>query len=315
MKYLVTGGAGFIGSHLVDRLLVEDHDVCVIDDLSSGHIANLEQATQKGVRFFQTSINDDLNDFFAQENFDAVIHLAACPKPQFSIEHPGLTHQINVEGTINVLECARKFNVGRFVLASSAAIYGSSSALPLFEDTPAEPLSPYALHKLVGEEYLAAYHRIYAMKTVALRFFNVFGPRQDPAGEYAGAIPKFITAMIAGEGIVINGDGHQTRDFIYVGDVVDALVLAVSTDDVDCFGQVFNIGSNKAVSVNELIDIISSQLGADAASRVTYGPSVLEPKHSLANIDKGRNRLKWTPQIARDEGLRRTVEYFKTQLA
>lgn len=315
MRYLVTGGAGFIGSHLVERLLAQGHEVHIIDDLSSGKLSNIESAMAAGAQFFQRNINDDLQDFLANQNYDGIVHLAACPKPQFSIEHPDVTHTINVDGTVNILECARKFGVSRFVFASSAAVYGDATALPLREGEASIPLSPYALHKLIGEEYLAAYYRIYGMKTVALRFFNVYGPRQDPTGGYASAIPRFIVAMRQGEKIVINGDGEQTRDFIYVDDVVEALLAAATTDASECFGEVFNVGSGEGTSVNSLVKTIVSQLGVKSTDQWSHGPAVLEPRHSVAGIDKSACLLGWQPKTSLAKGLGSAIQYFESQLA
>ncbi len=305
---LVTGGAGFIGSHLVDKLIEMGNKVVIIDDLSLGKRENINE---KAV-FLQASIIDDLEKIFADYKFDAVFHVAALPRVQFSIKEPHKTHDVNVNGTINLLEMCRKYNVSRFIFSSSSSIYGEQKQLPLKEGVKPNPLSPYALHKLIGEDYCRIYHFLYGVKTISLRYFNVYGPRQDPFGDYACLIPKFISKMLAGEKPTIFGDGNQTRDFTYVDDVVMANITASETDNEECFGEVFNIGSGNSLSVNDVTGYIKESLGSDLEP--VHGSAVIEPRDTRADITKAQGALGWYPKISFKEGLRRTAEFFNVSV-
>lgn len=306
MAYLVTGGAGFIGSHLVERLLSEGAKVVVVDDLSSGKEENLPKSPN--LHLHVKSINDDLSEIFEKHKIDAVFHLAAIPKVQFSIQNPEETHDVNVNGTLNILDLCRRFGVKRFVLSSSAAVYGTSEKLPNKESDPPSPLSPYALHKLIGEQYCKLFNLLYGMETVCLRYFNVYGPRQNPAGDYATLIPKFISMISKGIAPTINGDGEQTRDFVSVFDVVEANILAAKTANKDCFGQVFNVGTGKQTTVNEVGKIILKLSKQDI--ELKHGPSLIEPRNSLADISKSRSILGWSPKVSFEEGLKITYDFF-----
>jgi nucleoside-diphosphate-sugar epimerase len=306
---LVTGGAGFIGSHIVDRLLEAGHQVLVLDDFSLGRKENLSRhENNKNLAVYRKSICDDLSGLFGLEKPGAVIHTAALPRVQFSIKIPWETHLANVDGTLNLLEHCRRFGVKRFVFSSSSSVYGPQPKLPANETLMPNPISPYALQKLVGEEYCRLYHRLYGVETLCLRYFNVFGPRQNPDGEYAGLIPKFIRLIEQGERPPINGDGEQTRDFTYVSGVVEANLLAAQTENPECFGQVFNVGSGRNLSVNavtrELLKLCGSGL------QPAYGPALLEPRNSLADVSKIRNLLGWSPAVSFETGIQTTHRFF-----
>ena len=292
MNYLVTGGAGFIGSHLVDRLISDGHRITVVDNLSTGKKENLQ------IPVIEKDICDNLDDVFAAGKFDAVFHLAALPLVQYSIEHPAETDKINTGGALNVLETARKFNVGRFIFTSSSATYGDQDSLPIAEITLPEPASPYGIQKLTAEYYCRFYHRVHQLKTVSLRLFSVYGPRQSPNGTY-GVVARFISLVNAGEPVKIFGDGNQTRDFVFVSDVVRALVTAAATDNDRCFGEIFNIGTGVRTSINELAETIIA--GKDI--RIEHPPAMVEQRDTQADITKAANLLNWQPKISLEEGI------------
>jgi nucleoside-diphosphate-sugar epimerase len=308
MNYLVTGGAGFIGSNLVDKLLSEDHNVAVIDDFSSGKIENLEQHKEnKNLTIYERSFCDDLGDIFEKNNFDSVFHLGAIPRVQYSITYPEKSHKANVEGTFNVLLNCKNHKVKRFVFSSSSSIYGNQDKLPLVEDMKPNPMSPYALHKLIGEQYCKIFSDLYNVETISLRYFNVYGPRQDPNGDYACLIPKFIDMVSKKETPLINGDGLQTRDFTYVSDVVGANILASKTNNKDCFGKIFNVGAGNSYSVNDVSSKIVENF--DNGIIPIHGSAVIEPKHTLADISKTEKYLSWVPSVGLYEGMKSTVDY------
>jgi len=308
-KYLVTGGAGFIGSHLVEKLLNLGHQVVVIDNFSLGKKENLaDHQRNKNLVVYRKDICNDLTGVFGKEKPELIFHLAALPRVQFSIDHPLKTHQVNVNGTLNLLETAKKFNLKRFILSSSAAIYGNQKKLPLEENMEAEPLSPYALHKLISEDYLKLFNSLYGLETISLRYFNVFGPRQDPKGDYACLIPKFVRLISQAQKPTINGDGRQTRDFTFVDDVIKANLLASQTKNKDCFGQVFNIGAGQNKSVNKVAEQILKL--SNQKVRLIHGPALIEPRNSLADIKKARRLLNWQPQVSFEQGLQKTYQHF-----
>lgn len=310
MTYLVTGGAGFIGSHVVDELLNLGHKVLVIDDFSLGKKENLAQhQDNKNLVVYKKSICSRLTEIFQKNpKIDALFHLAALPRVQFSIEHPIKTHKVNVNGTLNLLESCRQFEIKRFIFSSSCAVYGNQEALPFTEEMSPNPLCPYGLHKLVGEYYCRLFYQLYDLETISLRYFNVFGPRLDPQGDYACVIPKFTRLIRQGKSPTINGDGKQTRDFIFVSDVVRANLLAAQTQNKDCFGQVFNIGSGQNLSINEIAQRIIKLSGQKIQPR--YGPPVVEPRHTLADTQKAKKLLGWQPKISFESGLKKTYDYF-----
>jgi UDP-glucose 4-epimerase len=305
VKALVTGGAGFIGSHLVSALVARGNKVVVVDDLSLGKRENVHH----DAKFVQRSIADKLDDLFIEEEFERVYHVAALARVQLSIAEPARTHNANVNGTLNLLEMCKKFNVRRFVFSSSSSIYGDQDKLPLVETMAPNPMSPYAAHKLMGEIYCKIYKEIYGLETVALRYFNVYGGRMDPNGDYALLIPRFADKMFRGVQPVINGDGEQTRDFTYAGDVVAANILAGSTQDARCFGQAFNIGGGKNHSVNYVEEQIAKIAGNGI--RAVRGKAVIEPKNTLADIRKAKEILGWEPRVKFEDGLKEAVEWFK----
>lgn len=308
MKCLVTGGAGFIGSHLVDRLVNDGHEVVVIDNFSTGKEENLSShLANNQITIYRQSICDNLDSVFTDAHFDAVFHLAALPRVQFSIQSPIETHESNVNGTLNLLDTCRRHGVKRFVFSSSSSVYGDQDKLPLIETMTPNPMSPYALHKLIGEYYCNMFFKLYNIETISLRYFNVYGSkRQSPEGDYACLIPKFIVYFNDGKTPTINGDGEQTRDATYVGDVVEANVLAATTIDARCFGEAFNIGAGVSLSVNEMTAAIKEL--TKSAIQPIHGPAVIEPRDTRADITKSASLLGWTPRMKFEDGLKKMVE-------
>ncbi len=302
-RYLITGGAGFIGSHLVDAL-AQQHSVTVIDT------APTPQGVSSRVRWYQRSITADLQDIFAQGSFDGVFHLAAIPSVQYSIEHPEETNKVNYEGTENVLKQCKEYHVPRFVLSSSAAIYGDHASMPLSETLSPRPLSPYAEQKLRSEELCRAFAREGALTTVALRYFNVYGPRQSAASDYASVIPRFIERSLQGKPLFVYGDGLQTRDFISVFDIVAANIAAMESANPGVSGQTINIGSGSAITIRELAQTIAHLTGT--SGEILYQPPRQEPRQSCADISKARALLSWNPKLSLSEGLQKTLDFYKT---
>lgn len=303
-RVLVTGGAGFIGSHTVDVLLEHGYSPVVIDNLSTGRIGNLSP----GVPLFHADILDPgaLRD--AAEGCEGIIHLAAVVSVPRSVENPFNTHQVNLTGTLNVLEAARATGIRRVVLASSAAVYGDLEP-PLTEESRARPLSPYALEKLGCELYGKLYSRLFDLDVVALRFFNVYGPRQDPASPYSGVLSRFADALAARRQGEIHGDGKQTRDFVFVRDVAAAVVLAFE-QATSLGGSVFNIGTGQPISVEQAYREICRLLGGGPPPR--FGPARRgDVRHSLADISRARTELGWEPRVSFSEGIRATLESLK----
>jgi len=312
MKYLVTGGAGFIGSHLVEHLVTEGHEVVVLDDLSSGRVDNLESVLDR-IQFVEGSITD-LNACRAVTgSVDFVLHQAALTSVSRSVEEPMLAHQVNVTGTLNVLLAAREARVRRVVYAASTAAYGDAVELPNREDMLPRPLSPYAATKLAAEEYCRAFLATYGLETVTLRYFNVFGPRQDPASPYAAAIPRFIMAALARSAPTIYGDGNQTRDFTFVTNVVHANLLACHASARRVAGQVFNVGGGRQISINDLWQRIQDLIGVRLPAR--HGdPRPGEVRDSVASIERARADLGYSPQVDFEEALWRTVASYRTSV-
>jgi UDP-glucose 4-epimerase len=309
MKTLVTGGAGFIGSHIVRRLLEMDREVRVLDNLSTGNVGNLSAVVDQ-LDFVQGDVRDVATLHSAMRGCDAVIHLAAVPSVPRSIADPITAHEANATGTLNVLIAARDAGAARVVLASSSSIYGSNPELPKRESLTPLPISPYAVSKLAAESYARSFFDVYGLETVSLRYFNVFGPRQDPNSEYAAVIPKFISALCAGEPPVIFGDGEQSRDFTYVENVVDANILALQTAAIG--GRVYNIACGRQITLNALVQSLQEEIGE--AVEVVHDPArVGEVRHSIADISLAARELGYRPAIALDEGLRRTVASFVEQ--
>jgi len=309
MRFLVTGGAGFIGSHLVERLVAAGQDVVILDDLSSGRRENFA-AVRRRVSFIRGSVTDLRMCRRAVDGADYVLHHAALTSVQGSVDEPLAAHEVNATGALNILLAARDARVRRVVYAGSTSAYGNPAALPNSEDHVTRPLSPYAASKLAGEEYCAAFHATYGLETVVLRYFNVFGPRQDPNSPYAAVVPRFVAAALRGEPPTIYGDGSQTRDFVYVGNVVHATLLAARAPAARVAGHVFNIGYGQSVSVNDLWDRIQGLAGVPVLPRYAEGRPG-EVRHSLASIDKARELMGYQPIVDLDEGLRQTVMYYR----
>jgi len=279
-RYLVTGGAGFIGSHIVTRLVKDGHFVRVVDDLSSGKRENIEHI-REAIEFVQCDIRNAAAVREATEGVDYVLHQAAVSSVAKSVADPVTSAAVNIAGTINVLVAARDAGVKRVVFASSAAVYGESEVSPKREDMQPDPVSPYAADKLAGEAYCRVFGRVYGLETVALRYFNVFGPRQDPQSDYAAAVPKFITTLLQGEAPTIFGDGEQSRDLVYVEDVVAANLLAAHAPAAS--GKVFNIAGGKSLTINEVVATLIQLIGIDVAPM--YGPvRAGDVRHSAADI-------------------------------
>jgi len=292
---LVTGGAGFIGSHLVERLLKERCKVTVVDDLSEGKWENLPE--HPNLIKHEGSILDNMSKLV--EGKDVIFHLAALPRVQRSIKYPKETHYVNVDGTLNLLLAAKERGVKKFVFSSSSSIYGEQDRLPFTEDMKPNPISPYALHKLISEEYCQLFSKLWGLETVCLRYFSVYGPGMSPDGNYALLLPKFIKLMSQGKVPTINGDGEQTRDFTHVSDVVEATILAAESL---LSGAVFNIGYGKGLSVNHVVSSVNRLLGKNIEP--IHGQPVVEPKSTLADRTKAGKLLGWEPKINFEEGLK-----------
>jgi UDP-glucose 4-epimerase len=304
---LVTGGAGFIGSHIVERLVRDGYDVTVLDDLRSGSETNLNGCRDK-ITFIHGSILDREALTRAMEGVVYVFHEAAIPSVPESILHPEETHEVNVTGTLRVLEVARKANVRRVIYASSSAVYGDSPTLPKHEDMKPILKSPYAAHKLVSEDYARLYTTLHGIETIGLRYFNVYGPRQDPHSEYSGVISKFITTTLHGDSVTIYGDGAHTRDFVYVDDVVDANMCAMNAEEGG--GNVFNVGSGQATSLLDLRATIAREVGIDRAP--TFHPAREgDILHSCSDIERAQNILGFAPRVSLEEGLRNTIAFYR----
>jgi UDP-glucose 4-epimerase len=307
-RALVTGGAGFIGSHLVDGLLEWGWQVRALDDFSSGREENL-RAAAGSIELVRGDFTDVETAARAVAGVEVVFHQGAIPSVPRSVAEPIRTHRANVDGTLLVLESARAARVRRVVYAASSSAYGDTEVLPKVETMPARPLSPYALQKYTGELYCQLYHALYGLETVALRYFNVFGPRQDPKSEYAAVVPRFATACLRGEAPQIHGDGEQTRDFTFVGDAVRANLAAA--DAPRAAGSVINVAGGRRTSLNELLAIIQAAAGSRVVPR--HGPPRAgDVRHSLADITRARELLAWTPQVPLEEGVRRTVEALRS---
>jgi len=303
---LVTGGAGFIGSHLVDGLLAEGSAVRVLDDLSTGSEANLA-AVRGRIEFVRGDLLDEKTLERVLEGVDVVFHQAAIPSVPRSIADPLRTNAVNVDGTLLLLETARRAGARRVVYAASSSAYGDSEALPKVESMPPKPLSPYALQKYAGEVYCRLFTELYGLETVALRYFNVFGPRQNPDSPYAAVVPLFIRAGLRGEAATIHGDGEQSRDFTYVGDAVRANLLAARSRKA--VGRVLNVAGGRRITLNELLRSIQEITGSRVAP-VHGPPRAGDVKHSEADIGLARDLLAYEPRVPLHEGLRATVQGF-----
>jgi nucleoside-diphosphate-sugar epimerase len=307
---LVTGGAGFIGSNLAEGLVKRGFDVRILDDFSAGKKENLDAVRGKA-EIIRGSITDMETARKALKGIDCIFHQAALTSVTRSVEKPLETAQVNIIGTLNLLVSARDAGVRRVVFASSSSIYGNTPTLPKREDMPPCPQSPYALTKYAGERYMQIFHSLYGLETVSLRYFNVFGPRQDPNSQYAAVIPKFITAVLAGKKPVIDGDGEQTRDFTYIKDTVEANILAMQTRKG--IGEVFNIAGGKRITINGLKSLICELSGKDVGA-VHGPPRPGDVRHSLADTDRARRLLGYEPKYDVRKGLEETIRWYGNEL-
>ena len=305
-KALVTGGGGFIGSNLVERLLHEGQEVRVLDNFATGHRHNLAEHLDE-IELVEGDIQSYERVHNAVRGCEVVYHQAALPSVPRSIQDPLTSNAANVIGTLNILLAARDEDVRRVVYASSSSAYGASEELPKHEELPTLPISPYAVAKLAGEGYCRAFHQVYGLETVAVRYFNVFGPRQDPLSQYAAVIPRFILAFLADEAPVIYGDGEQSRDFTYVDNAVDANLLAAKAEGVA--GRAYNIACGERISLNALLDELRSLTGK--AIEAEYMPDRPgDVRHSLADISAAERDLSYSPAVDVMEGLRRTFAWY-----
>lgn len=310
-KFVVTGGAGFIGSHLAESLLNSGFPVTVIDNLSTGRKENLDGWSERAGPRFQAlfiDINDTdgLRGAFADAS--CIFHLAAIPSVARSVENPAATQMANINGTLSVLTAARDAGVKRVVAASSSSVYGDDPNLPKKEERTGRCLSPYALSKFVTEEYCRLFYRLYGLETVVLRYFNVFGPRQDPNSHYAAVIPRFTTRLLTGSHPVVYGDGEQTRDFTYVSNVVEANLKAATQPAAA--GEVFNIGCGGRTSLNELIAKLEGIIGSGLTPQYE-APRKGDVRDSLADIAKARRLLGYSPGTSLEDGLRKVVDHYR----
>ncbi len=304
-RILVTGGAGFIGSHIAERLC-ENNDVVVYDDLSAGRESNLSGFDGK-VDFVRGDVRDSNALGEAVRGVNVAFHCAARVSVTESVEDPLGTSKVNIGGTLRLLWESKKAGVERVVFPSSAAVYGSSPEIPKREDMQPDADSPYAASKIVGEQYCRLFTKVYDLPTVILRCFNVYGPRQDESSPYASVIPRFVTAIASGDRPQVVGDGKQTRDFVYVEDVVDAFALAATATGAE--GETFNVASGEGTSVLELLDQVSGIIGSRTVPEfLPERPG--DVKHSLASVSRARSNLGFAPRVGIEEGLRRTVDYF-----
>lgn len=302
--YLVTGGAGFIGSHLSAALLSSGHRVRVVDSLVTGYRHNL----QEGVEFTNADLADPAAAAAAVKGVDFVLHQAAIPSVPRSVKNPAESHRANVDGMLNVLIAARDAGVKRVVFAGSSSVYGDQAVLPKREDMPTKPMTPYALQKLVSEQYGQMFTRLYGLEVVTTRYFNVFGPRQDPGSPYSGVISLFIKALLEGTRPVIYGDGGQTRDFTFVTNVVDGVLRAAVTPGVG--GEVFNVATGGRVSLNELLATLKTILGSNVEPIYEEG-RMGDVRDSQADIAKAERLLGYHPTVTLEDGLRQTVAWFE----
>lgn len=308
-KYLVTGGAGFIGSNIVKRLVEEGQEVRVLDNFSTGKRKNIERFLSK-----IDLIDGDFTDIEvakkAVRGMDFVIHTGAIPSVPRSVDDPLRTNNSNITGTLNLLIASRDEKVKRFVYSASSSAYGDSKVMPKVETMPTAPKSPYAIQKLVGEMYCQNFYKIYGLETVCLRYFNVFGPNQDPESVYSAVIPLFIKKIMRGETPVINGDGTTSRDFTYVDNNVDANLRACVAGS-ECAGEVINIACGYEISLNQLVEKINTELGTSIKPEYR-DERVGDVKHSLADVGKAEKLLGYKPLVSFEEGLKKTIEFYKT---
>ncbi len=308
MKYLITGGAGFIGSNVARKLLEDGHRVRVLDNFSSGKRENLEEIISD-----IELIDGDIRDFWtvlrAVSGIDFVLHQAALPSVPRSVANPLTSNAVNIDGTLNVLEASKNAGVTKLVLASSSSVYGESVELPKRETMTPSPLSPYAVTKLTNEYYCKVYWELYRFPTVSLRYFNIFGPRQDPKGEYAPVVPRFINSLLDGKSPVVFGDGEQSRDFTFIDNCVQANLLAANTETM--VGEPFNVACGGQFTLNQMIDQLRKIIGVKVETKFD-SPRVGDIRHSFAAIDKMK-KFGYNPSVGFADGLKKTVEFFSAK--
>lgn len=309
-RILVTGGAGFIGSHIVDRLLSEGFEVTVIDNLDAGCLKNLEHNQNRAEFHF---VKGDIRDWDlvkkAMKDIDAVFHEAALVSVVLSVQNPVVTNEINVSGTLNLLKAASDFGVERFIYASSAAVYGEIPKPREKEELIPNPTSPYGVSKFAAEKYTRLFYKVYGLKTVSLRYFNVFGPRQsfDILSQYGGVITTFLNRLLENKSPIIYGDGEQTRDFVYVQDIVEANMLALHNKNA--FGELFNIGSGKSISVNQVTETLKALTNKKTLKNTYTDPKPGDIRHSCADISKAQKVLGYNPKFSFEEGLIELIKW------
>jgi UDP-N-acetylglucosamine 4-epimerase len=308
-RYLVTGGAGFIGSHIAEELTKKGFFVRIVDNFLTGKEENIASFLDR-IELIRGDIRDLELCRTAVEDVDYVLHQAALPSVPRSVEDPLLTNAINIEGTLNILLASSQASVNKVVFASSSSVYGDDENLPKKEGLEGNPLSPYAISKLAGEKYCEVFSKIFGLPTVCLRYFNVFGPRQDPSSQYAAVIPNFITRLLTDKAPIIYGDGEQSRDFTYVANVVEANLKAAHAPDVS--GQILNLGNGVRTSVNDLAKSLMELIDKDI--ELMYEEERPgDVRHSFADISKAETLLSFTPNVSLKDGLLRTIEWFKDQ--
>src|ERR1051326_3135471 len=306
---LVTGGAGFIGSHIASALVQRGERVRIIDDLSTGYLQNIAAIGGK-VDFVQASLTDTKILGNALENVELVFHEAAIPSVPRSVQSPAETHEASVNGTFSLLLAAREKRVRRVIYAASSSAYGDQSESPKREAMRPDPLSPYAVAKLVGEYYCQVFSRVYSLETVALRYFNVFGPRQDPSSQYSGVVSRFISALFSGEQPIIYGDGEQSRDFTYVSNVIKANLLAA--ESVAAVGRVINVANGRSVTINQVLELLKQLTGKTDVTAEYAAPRAGDVRDSLADLTLARSLLGYEPSVNLEEGMRLTLDWWKS---
>jgi len=306
MRYLVTGGAGFIGSNIVDELVRRGHNVVVLDDLSSGKEENLSVVAKK-IEFHKGSITDSSVVAKACLGVDYVLHLAARTSVPRSVLDPIETNRVNIDGTLNVLVAARDAKARRVVFAASSSAYGETPTLPKVETMVAQPISPYGVTKFVGELYAQVFGRVYGLENASMRYFNVFGPRQDPTSQYSGVLSRFILAILDGKEPTIYGDGEQSRDFTYVDNVVDATLRACEATGAS--GKVFNVGTSSRITLNDVLKVLEKISGKRIVAKYDP-PRTGDILHSQADINLGRTVLGYNPSVDFEQGLRKTYDWY-----
>ena len=310
MDYLITGGAGFIGSNIAEYLVGQGRSVRIFDNFSSGKRANVQSFADKA-EIIEGDLRDPKSIRRGVKDVRYVLHLGAIPSVPRSVENPQATNEANITGTVNLLVAARDAGVKRVVFTSSSSVYGDTPTLPKREDMPPSPLSPYAIHKITGEYYASVFWRLYGLETVSLRYFNVFGPRQDPQSQYAAVIPRFITAILHDQSPVIFGDGNQTRDFSHVENIIEANRLACEAPK-EALGQAFNIACGGRISLLDLVATVNKILGKNVKPKLDP-PRRGDILHSQADVAKAEKLLGWKPIVSFPEGIAKTVAWYQRQ--